>query len=786
MNIATITVSGIRASVSECCAIPAGTAGATVTFIFTDPLWDTLSKTAVFRGCVTRDVLMEGSTVTIPQEVLAEKGACLEIGVCGTHAEGGLAILTLWAFVGFTLDSADPSGDPAADPTLPIWAQLQEQIQDLSDRTTGGYYLPEVTQPQADAVRFNFSPSRETMPAVEPVQIALPGNETQDYTQLSGKPSINGVELSGDKSLEELGIGQPTDEQIGSAVSGYLEAHPEATTTVQDGSITEAKLADDIRRHIHVNSAFAGKTAVFYGDSLTEANSHYTKGYHQWLAEILGLGTCSNYGMSGYTTADIYNKVNSVSDASDIVFVMCGINDQTFSVPLGTPEDTTAETTYGALNLLCSLLKQKYPTSLVVFITPHQQTKYIHSEGITSCDIARAIKAVCEKHAIAVYDNYTLSGIHSSNLSFFTTDNCHWNDLGHELTGRNLAGFLLATFSYIHGSSPGQEEQDPTVAVTGISLNAASGMLTVGNSLVLTATIVPENATNKTVLWTSSSPDIASVSGGTVTALSQGTAEITATTEDGGFQASFQLTVNPAVEEIVTLQHITADFSQGNAIIYTTDVLDTLRQYLTVTAHYSDGSSEAVTSYVLTGALEAGDNPITVTYSGKTATFTVSAAEPPYVVADKTVEITGVKFASQWHVSLYVTKEDLPALSGDVTFGFEMTPLTDFVVAKADVAGGTGGIQTVDVPHDLLAGFTTIGLSQHPVLEETADGSCHVFMTKNINATADRAYWCFPIDMKLVAGNKFLLSNYYVETDGVKLPIVFVGGAFAEETCIIT
>ena len=41
-------------------------------------------------------------------------------------------------------------------------------------------------------------------------------------------------------------------------------------------------------------SVFAGKTASFYGDSLTGQNYHYTKGYHKWVTEILGLTDTAN------------------------------------------------------------------------------------------------------------------------------------------------------------------------------------------------------------------------------------------------------------------------------------------------------------------------------------------------------------------------------------------------------------------------------------------------------------------------------------------------------------
>ena len=82
-----------------------------------------------------------------------------------------------------------------------------------------------------------------------------------------------------------------------------------------------------------------------------------------------------------------------------------------------------------------------------------------------------------------------------------------------------------------------------TIAVTGVTLSAASGTLNPGDSVTLTATVAPPNATNKTVLWSTSNSAVATVSNGTVTAAGVGTATITATTQDGGFTATYALTV---------------------------------------------------------------------------------------------------------------------------------------------------------------------------------------------------------------------------------------------------
>lgn len=66
-----------------------------------------------------------------------------------------------------------------------------------------------------------------------------------------------------------------------------------------------------------------------------------------------------------------------------------------------------------------------------------------------------------------------------------------------------------------------------------VSLDITEATLTVGEILILTATVEPKDATDKTVTWTSSAPEVAAVENGVVTALSFGTAVITATTANG-------------------------------------------------------------------------------------------------------------------------------------------------------------------------------------------------------------------------------------------------------------
>ena len=78
------------------------------------------------------------------------------------------------------------------------------------------------------------------------------------------------------------------------------------------------------------------------------------------------------------------------------------------------------------------------------------------------------------------------------------------------------------------------KEEEQEISVTGVTLNQTELTLLPGDTVTLIATVEPDNATNKTVTWTSSNPNVATVNeGGVVTAVANGNATITTTTQDG-------------------------------------------------------------------------------------------------------------------------------------------------------------------------------------------------------------------------------------------------------------
>ncbi len=99
-------------------------------------------------------------------------------------------------------------------------------------------------------------------------------------------------------------------------------------------------------------------------------------------------------------------------------------------------------------------------------------------------------------------------------------------------------------------------------SVSLLSLDKTSVELTEGDETTLTATITPENATNKNITWTSSDENIVTVDNGKVTAIKEGTATIAVTTEDGNKSATCEVIV--FADEIMKEMCVNAFDTNGN------------------------------------------------------------------------------------------------------------------------------------------------------------------------------------------------------------------------------
>ena len=134
------------------------------------------------------------------------------------------------------------------------------------------------------------------------------------------------------------------------------------------------------------------------------------------------------------------------------------------------------------------------------------------------------------------------------------------DNLGNKDVEKEVNYYLLDLSSYnanyiriVNGSSTNyfykiviRFDEPETVKVTGIELDKTKVTINKGEKTTLTATITPSDATNKNVTWSSSAEGVATVENGVVTAVAEGSATITVTTEDGNYTATCVVTVTAA------------------------------------------------------------------------------------------------------------------------------------------------------------------------------------------------------------------------------------------------
>mgnify|MGYP001206635875 CR=1 FL=1 len=168
------------------------------------------------------------------------------------------------------------------------------------------------------------------------------------------------------------------------------------------------------------------------------------------------------------------------------------------------------------------------------------------------------------------------------------------------------------------------------IPVTGVSLDKTTLTFdAIGQSKTLTATVEPADATNKRVIWSTSNPSVAVVDNGVVTAVGEGTAIITVTTEDGGFTATCTVTVT--IDTTVPVESVSLDKTSlyltrmGQSVQLTATVEPANATNKNVTWSSSNTDVAVVENGVVT-AVGNGEAIITVTTEdgGKTATCTVT------------------------------------------------------------------------------------------------------------------------------------------------------------------
>ena len=213
------------------------------------------------------------------------------------------------------------------------------------------------------------------------------------------------------------------------------------------------------------------KTINILGDSITwgynpNTGEQIERNYSNLLKERLNLKELRNYGINSSTLADnkisyepMCNRYKNMENNADIVVIFGGTNDygrEDFEVQLGKIDDLGTATIYGALNNMCIGLKQKYPNSVIFFITPIQRAyidrgcNFKYATNIKNRlkysleDVANAIKEVCQKNNILVFDLYNNCDINTiEDCIKYIPDGVHPTEEYHKILANKIYDYII-------------------------------------------------------------------------------------------------------------------------------------------------------------------------------------------------------------------------------------------------------------------------------------------------------------------------------------------------------
>ena len=231
-----------------------------------------------------------------------------------------------------------------------------------------------------------------------------------------------------------------------------------------------------------------------------------------------------------------------------------------------------------------------------------------------------------------------------------------------------------------------------TIDVEGIALNESSISLVEGKNFTLVATVTPDNATDKTVTWTTTDANVATVENGVVTAVAAGTATITATA--GNQTATCVVTVEKATIDVegITLNESSISLVEGKNFTLVATVTPDSATDKTVTWTTSDANVATVENGVVT-AVAAGTATITATAGDKKVTCEITVAELVIPVETISLNCTSAALLEEEVLTLVATVTPVNATNKTVTWNSsdeKVATVKDGVVTA--VAAGTATI----------------------------------------------------------------------------------------------
>lgn len=359
----------------------------------------------------------------------------------------------------------------------------------------------------------------------------------------------------------------------GKAIAKTTETIPVAVDS--DGKLWVPKQAEG---SVAAESPYDGKTVVMFGDSIVAGwGWEDGKGITEPLKEKYPLATWENKAISGANMAElssddkdsILKTIKDYTGAADYILLEGGTNDVNNTISIGSIssgyDDTFDENTFtGALESALQTIMNRWPLARKFFLIPHSFAK---DNSFVDSFHNRA-KEVCEKWNMPVLDMRNMSQIAmtSQNKNTYTRNpNTKQGDGVHptEVWYRAFYSPVIDQFMRSLGEYSGDVVPPETVPVTSVTLDKKNLSLSIGDKTKLNPTVLPINASNKSVTWKSEKSEIASVVNGLVTGVGQGNTTITVKTVDGEYTdtCDVNVTQESTTDEHQELEKITVDKS---------------------------------------------------------------------------------------------------------------------------------------------------------------------------------------------------------------------------------
>ena len=277
----------------------------------------------------------------------------------------------------------------------------------------------------------------------------------------------------------------------------------------------------------------------------------------------------------------------------------------------------------------------------------------------------------------------------------------------------DLGKFGISKIEVYGGAAPA------TVDVTGVTLSQTSADMTVGgDALMLTATVAPDDATDKTVTWTTSDASVATVADGVVTAVGAGIATITATATNGTADTSDDKTATCEVTVSTATYSVALKDGTEDATSWTIAPAEATTTGVaagtTVTATYSGTkkvksvkavkkakpAATVTTAPTAKTGVKAGEDVAIVnegTAEGGTMMYMVNATQPASTDGfSATVPTAEGLTAGTYYVWYYVKADDSHTDSEISASGIEVTIASAYTMAAAATSADKGKLICTD------------------------------------------------------------------------------------------